>query len=117
MRLLTVLVAATLASCGVFQQPKVDSLGDGIAYTAAALETAAQEVAALCGAGIAGGECTGQISTETRDRLKRHLEEAYSSLELADAALANDNDIDAGNYLKRAESLLTMVKTVLEGMQ
>lgn len=112
------LTCLMLSGCGV-QRPQIDSISDGIAVTAADVETAAQTVKSLCRNERPGGPCASGalISTATKERLKSRLQSVLDGLSMANRALATDDTLVAQDRLARTEALLAVLRAELTRLQ
>jgi hypothetical protein len=86
-----------------------DSLG--LAY--ATVEGLAKATETLCAAATIGGECTGTISTSSRDAARASLTTALVILDHARAIQATDQP-GAMRLLADAEAIFTIVAEILE---
>lgn len=117
--ILAVLLACLMLSgCGI-QRPQTDSISDAIAVTAADVETAAQTVKDLCRNTIAGGPCATDalISTATKERLKRQLQDVLDGLRTADQLLAANASNTAQDRLSRTQALLAILSAELARLE
>ena len=104
---------------GCASRPTVDSLADGVAVTAADIETAAQTTARLCQNTVPSGPCAENalIDTELRDEVKGELQRALAYLNDANRALAADQAARADGLLNRATAILVVVEAILRERQ
>ena len=110
MRYALVLSLALLAGCSSNPPSFADALGAGYA-TVDALARTTEE---LCAALTQGAECTGTISTDTRDDVRNRLRLA---LELLDEARLHQTDGSGDLALQRvseARAVLAVVTKLLE---
>ena len=107
-----------LSGCGV-QRPQVDSVADGIAVTAADVETAAQTVKRLCRNTQPSGPCGpgALISTAQKDSLKNGLQDVLDGLSIANLALATNDYGKAMDGLARTQAILAVLSAELARLQ
>ncbi len=116
---LAILIACfAFSGCGV-QRPQVDSIADGIAVTAADVETAAQTVKSLCRNTQPGGPCAdgALISTEQKESLKNGLQDVLDGLSVANLALATNDYGEATDRLARTQAILAVLSAELARLQ
>jgi len=108
------LVFVLLFGCGI-QRPPVDSIADGIAVTAADVETTAQMVKSLCRNTVPGGPCAddAMISTGQKESLKNGLQDVLDGLSMANLALAVNDDATARDGLARTQAILAVLRAEL----
>ena len=117
--ILAILIACfAFSGCGV-QRPQVDSIADGIAVTAADVETAAQTVKRLCRNAEPGGLCAdgAAISTEQKESLKNGLQDVLDGLSVANLALATNDYGEATDRLARTQAILAVLSAELARLQ
>jgi len=112
------LLALSMLSGCVTPRPKIDSIADGIAVTAADIETAAQTVKSLCRNTEPGGPCAADalISTDTKERLKNQLQEMLNALTVANLALSAADTSQAQTKLQQTTALLLILQAELARM-
>ncbi|MCH8134809.1 MAG: hypothetical protein IIB77_02385 [Proteobacteria bacterium] len=117
--ILAILLACFALSGCAAQRPQIDSIADGIAVTAADVETAAQTVRSLCRNLDPGGPCAAGalISTTQKESLKNGLQDVLDSLSLANLALAMDDYPGARTKLARTQAILAVLSAELARMQ
>lgn len=117
--LLAILLACfSLSGCGL-QRPNVDSISDGIAVTAADVETAAQTVKRLCRNERPGGPCANSalISTGQKESLKNGLQDVLDGLSIANLAVATGDGVGARSGLARTQAILAVLSAELARLQ
>lgn len=113
-RLTSLLLLLTLAACGS-QYPRVTSVEDAIASTAATIESVADQIREACGNTQPDGACApgALIDTATKQAWKMRLSDALDELDVARAAIAVNNNHSAADALSKARSLLSFVRQEL----
>jgi len=116
------LACLMLSSCGYLgltPRPEIDSVSDGIAVTAADVETAAQTVKRLCLNTEPGGPCAdgATISTEQKESLKNGLQDVLDGLSIANLAVATDDEAAARGRLARTQAILAVLSAELVRLQ
>ncbi len=117
--ILAILLACFALSGCAAQRPQIDSIADGIAVTAADVETAAQTVRSLCRNAQPGGPCAvgALISTRQKESLKNGLQDVLDGLSIANLALAMDDFSGAKTKLARTQAILAVLSAELARMQ
>lgn len=112
------LTCFVLSGCGI-QRPQVDSISDGIAVTAADVETAAQTVHRMCRNTRPGGPCArgALLSTEQKESLKNGLQDMLDGLSLANLAVATSDYDGARSGLARTQAILAVLSAELARLQ
>lgn len=112
--LVALLMLSGCAGLGI-QRPPITSIADGIAVTAADVETSAVLVKSLCLNVEPGGLCAigAVISTATKDKFKASLQSILDGLRLADLALTSGDLLDAQDRLARTQALLAILRAEL----
>ncbi len=113
------LLALLMLSGCAAQRPQIDSIADGIAVTAADVETAAQTVRSLCRNAQPGGPCAvgALISTSQKESLKNGLQDVLDGLSVANLALSMDDYSGAQTKLARTQAILAVLSAELARMQ
>lgn len=106
-RLLFVLL---LAGCAGQPMNYEDSLG--AAY--ATVDALAKTTETLCAAPVIGGDCTGSISTATRNDARTQLQEALRLLDQARELQASGHPDIAVRRIQDAQAILSLITTLLE---
>jgi hypothetical protein len=110
MKYTLILSLVLLVGCASNPPNFTDSLGAGYA----AVDALAKTTAELCAAPTVGGDCTGSISTDTRDDVRNRLRFA---LELLDEARLHQVDGSADLATQRvaeARAVLSVIARLLE---
>lgn len=114
MRKLLIVCLLVLSGCGL-NRPGIDSIADGIAVSAADIETLAQVTQEMCGNTTPRGDCLpgALVSTETKNEIREQLQQALSYLNDANRALAADETARASDFLTRTETILVVVEAIV----